>query len=131
MIQDIKPGLAGEADETVTAARTASYWGSGLVDAYGTPAMIALMENAAVAALQKWLPPGQSSVGTEVCVKHMAATPVGMRVRARATVAAVDGRKISFQVEAYDERERIGEGTHTRFIIDQPRFNERLQQKIS
>ncbi len=130
MIQDIKPGLAGEADETVTAARTASYWGSGLVDAYGTPAMIALMENAAVAALQKWLPPGQSSVGTEVCVKHLAATPVGMRVRARATVTAVDGRKISFQVEAYDEREKIGEGTHTRFIIDQPRFNERLQQKI-
>ncbi len=129
MIQDIKPGLVGEADELVTATRTASYWGSGLVEAYGTPAMVALMENAAVAALQKFLTPGQTSVGTEICVKHLAATPVGMRARARATVTAIDGRKVSFQVSAFDEREQIGEGTHTRFIVDEPRFNERLQLK--
>src|SRR5512144_55687 len=119
MLQDIKPGLVGEADETVTASRTASFFGSGLVEAYATPAMIALMENAAVAALQKWLTPGQTSVGTEVCIKHTAATPVGMHVRARATVTAVEGRKVTFQVEAYDDREKIGEGTHTRFIIDE------------
>ncbi len=129
MLQDIEPGLVGEADETVTAARTASYFGSGLVQAYATPAMIALMENAAVAALQKWLTPGQTSVGTEVSVKHSAATPVGMHIHARAVVTAVDGRKISFQVEAYDDREKIGEGTHTRFIVDEPRFNERLKDK--
>lgn len=130
MLEDIKPGLVGEADETVSTARTASYYGSGLVAAYGTPAMIALMENAAVAALQKHLGPGQTSVGTEVCIKHMAATPIGMHARARATVTTVEGRRVSFTVEAWDDREKIGEGTHTRFVVDETRFNERLQNKI-
>ncbi len=130
MIQDIKAGLVGEADETVSTARTASYYGSGLVAAYGTPAMVALMENAAVAALQKYLGPGQTSVGIEVCIKHTAATPVGMHAHARATVTAVDGRQVKFQVEAWDDREKIGEGTHTRFVVDEARFNERLAKKI-
>ncbi len=130
MIQDIKPGLVGEADETVSTARTASYYGSGLVAAYGTPAMIALMENAAVAALQKFLAPGQTSVGTEVCIKHIAATPVGMHAHARATVTGVDGRQVKFQVEAWDDREKIGEGTHMRFIVDESRFSDRLSKKI-
>lgn len=130
MIQDIKPGLVGEADETVSTARTAAYFGSGLVAAYGTPALVALMENAAVAALQKYLIPGQTSVGTEVCIKHLAATPVGMHAHARATVTAIDGRWVSFQIEAWDDREKIGEGTHTRFIVDEARFNERLQNKL-
>jgi fluoroacetyl-CoA thioesterase len=129
MINDIKPGLVGEADETVSKTRTASYYGSGLVAAYGTPAMIALMENAAVAALQRHLSPGQTSVGTEVCIKHLAATPVGMHVHARATVTAVDGRKITFLVEAWDDQEKIGEGAHTRFVADEARFNERLSKK--
>lgn len=129
MLDDIKPGISGEADEMVSTARTASYYGSGLVAAYGTPAMIALMENAAVAALQKHLGPGQTSVGTEVCIRHLAATPVGMHARARATVTSVEGRKISFQVEAWDDKEKIGEGTHTRFVADEARFNERLASK--
>lgn len=130
MLEDIKPGMIGEADETVSTARTASFFGSGLVAAYGTPALIALMENAAVAALQKHLGRGQTSVGTEVCVKHLAATPVGMHAHARATVTAVDGRQVVFQVEAWDDREKIGEGTHTRFVVDEARFNDRLQKKI-
>ncbi len=130
MIEDIKPGIVGEADETVSTTRTASFFGSGLVAAYATPAMIALMENASVAALQRYLGPGQTSVGTEVCIKHIAATPVGMHARARATVTAIDGRRVTFQVEAWDDREKIGEGTHQRFIVDQARFNDRLQQKI-
>ena len=130
MIQDIKPGIIGEADETVSDARTAAFFGSGLVAAYGTPALIALMENATVAALHKYLGPGQTSVGVEVCVKHLAATPVGMHAHARATVNTVDGRKVVFQVEAWDDRERIGEGTVTRFVVDEARFNERLQKKI-
>ena len=104
MIQDIKTGIVGEADETVSNMRTASFFGSGLVAAYGTPAMIALMENASVAALQRYLGPGQTSVGTEVCIKHIAATPVGMHVHARATVTAVDGRRVTFQIEAWDDR---------------------------
>lgn len=130
MLENIKPGMIGEADETVSTARTASYFGSGLVAAYGTPAMIALMENAAVAALQQYLGPGQTSVGTEVCIKHLAATPVGMHAHARATVTSVDGRQVVFRVEAWDDREKIGEGTHARFVVDEARFNDRLQKKI-
>ena len=129
MIENIKPGLVGEADETVSSSRTAAFFGSGLVAAYGTPAMVALMENATVAALHKYLGPGQTSVGTEVCIKHLAATPVGMHARARATVTAVDGRKVVFQVEAWDDREKIGEGTVTRFVVDEARFNDRLEKK--
>jgi predicted thioesterase len=130
MIQDIKPGQTGEADETVSSARTAAFYGSGLVASYGTPAMIALMENATVAAIQKYLAPGQTSVGVEVCVKHLAATPVGMHARARAIITAIDGRKVTFQVEAWDDREKIGEGTVVRFVVDEARFNGRLQQKV-
>lgn len=129
MIENIKPGLVGEADETVSSSRTAAFFGSGLVAAYGTPAMVALMENATVAALHKYLGPGQTSVGTEVCIKHLAATPVGMHARARATVTAVDGRQVTFQVEAWDDREKIGEGTVTRFVVDEARFNDRLEKK--
>ena len=129
MIENIKPGLVGEADETVSSSRTAAFFGSGLVAAYGTPAMVALMENATVAALHKYLGPGQTSVGTEVCIKHLAATPVGMHARARAMVTAVDGRKVVFQVEAWDDREKIGEGTVIRFVVDEARFNDRLEKK--
>jgi predicted thioesterase len=129
MIENIKPGLVGEADETVSSSRTAAFFGSGLVAAYGTPAMVALMENATVAALHKYLGPGQTSVGTEVCIKHLAATPVGMHARARATVTAVDGRQVTFQVEAWDDREKIGEGTVKRFVVDEARFNDRLSKK--
>ncbi len=130
MLEDIRPGMVGEADETVSTARTASYFGNGLVAAYATPAMISLMENASVAAIQRYLAPGQTSVGTEVHVKHLAATPVGMHAHARAIVTAVDSRRVTFQVEAWDDREKIGEGTHTRVIIDEARFNDRLAQKI-
>ena len=129
MIENIKPGLVGEADETVSSSRTAAFFGSGLVAAYGTPAMVALMENATVAALHKYLGPGQTSVGTEVCIKHIAATPVGMHARSRATVTAVDGRQVTFQVEAWDDREKIGEGTVKRFVVDESRFNDRLEKK--
>lgn len=129
MLEDIKPGIVGEADEDISTSRTAAFFGSGLVPAYGTPAMVALMENSAVAAIQKYLGPGQTSVGTDVCIKHLAASPVGMRARARATVTAVNGRRIEFQIEAWDDREKIGEGTHARFVVDEARFMERLEKK--
>ncbi len=123
------PGLVGETSVTVTDRLTAALHGSGLVPAYATPAMIALMENASVAAIQAYLDPGQTSVGIEINVKHLAATPVGMKVRARAEVTAVDGRRVSFQVQAWDDREKIGEGTHVRAIVDDARFKERMAQK--
>ena len=126
---ELKPGLVGESNEIVTEQSTAASHGSGLVSAFATPAMIALMENASVAAIQKHLGAGQTSVGTQVNIQHLAATPVGMRVRARSEVTAVDGRRVSFKVEAWDDREKIGEGTHARMIVDDARFKERLVQK--
>ncbi len=130
-MEEIKPGLVGESTQMVTKEVTAASFGSGLVPAFATPAMVALMENASVNAIQKHLAAGQTSVGIEVSVKHLAATPVGMHVRARAQVLSVDGRRVSFAVQAWDDREKIGEGTHQRMIVDEARFNERIKQKMS
>ncbi len=94
-----------------------------------TPEMIRLMEKAAVAAVDHLLPDGYRTVGVEVNVRHLAATPVGMRVRAQAELTAVEGRKLTFRVEAFDEVERIGEGEHKRAIIDVERFRERVEAK--
>jgi predicted thioesterase len=126
---ELKPGLVGESTETVTDKLTAESHGSGLVPAFATPAMVALMENASVAAIRQYLGAGQTSVGIEVNVKHLAATPVGMRVRARSEVTAIDGRRVSFKVEAWDDKEKIGEGTHTRAIVDDARFKQRIAEK--
>jgi predicted thioesterase len=128
-MSELKPGLVGESTAVVTDALTAASYGSGLVRAFATPAMIALMENASVAAIQPYLDAGQTSVGTEINVKHLAATPVGMHIRARAELTAVEGRRLSFQVDAWDDKEKIGEGTHVRAIIDNARFAERLAKK--
>ncbi len=128
-MEEIKPGLIGESAQKVTEELTAAAFDSGLVPAFATPAMVALMENASVNAIQKYLPAGQTSVGIEVSVKHLAATPVGMSARARAEVLSVDGRRVSFKVEAWDDREKIGEGTHQRMIVDAARFNERINKK--
>ena len=128
-MDELKPGLVGESAWLITRELTAAAHGSGLVAAFATPALVALMENASVNAIQKTLPPGQTSVGIEINVKHIAATPVGMRVRARAEVIAVEGRRVTLKVEAWDDREKVGEGTHQRMVVDEARFNERFQQK--
>ena len=128
-MDELQPGLVGESNTIVTGELTAASHGSGLVPAFATPAMIALMENASVKALEGRLEPGQTSVGTGIDVKHLAATPLGMTVRARAEVIAVDGRRITLRVEAWDDRDKIGEGTHVRAVIDDARFKERLAEK--
>jgi predicted thioesterase len=125
----IQPGLVGEKMTTVTDVLLATHLGSGSIDVYGTPAMVALMESAAVAAIDPRLPEDQASVGIALDVKHLAATPTGHRVRARAKVIAVDGRKVTLTVEAWDEQELIGTGTHTRYIIDVARFVDKAQAK--
>ena len=127
----IQPGQTGEASTTVGPEQTARHLGSGGIDVYATPAMIALMEASAVAAIDHRLPPGQASVGTALDVKHLAATPLGQPVRAEAEVLSVDGRRVDFRVRAWDAHELIGEGTHTRFVIDIDRFLKRLQDKES
>jgi len=128
-MREIKIGLTAELVEVVTDELTANALGSGLVPALATPAMIALMENASVSAIREYLEFGETSVGIEVNVKHLAATPVGMRVLARAEVLSVDKRRVTFRVEAWDGKERIGEGTHVRAIVDEARFEERIAQK--
>jgi fluoroacetyl-CoA thioesterase len=128
-MREIKMGLTGELTEVVTDELTANALGSGLVPALATPAMIALMENASVSAIREHLDVGETSVGIEVNVKHVAATPVGMRVRARAEVLSVDKRRVTFRVEAWDDKERIGEGTHVRVVVDEARFRERIARK--
>lgn len=125
----IQPGTAGEQVTTVTAEQTARHLGSGGLDVFATPAMIALMEAAAVKAIDSLLGAGQASVGTAIDVRHLAATPLGQRVRAHAEVTVVDGRQVSFRVQAWDERELIGEGEHTRFVIDVERFARRVEEK--
>ena len=129
-MEELKPGLSAEVSEFVSEQLTAVSVRSGLVSAYATPSMIALMENASVTTIQKCLSKGQTSVGVEVNIKHLAATPVGVRVRARAEVLAIDGRRVTFKVEAWDPKEKIGEGTHARVIVDAARFKDRVEQKL-
>jgi predicted thioesterase len=92
--------------------------------------MINLFEAAALAAIERLLPPGYQSLGTVLNIRHIAATPVGMRVNATAVVQKVDGRTVFFRVEAHDERELIGDGTHERVIVNVARFDERVQRKL-
>ena len=128
-MERLAPGLTGEAERTVTDELTADAWGSGLVPVLGTPALVALIEEAAVTALEGHLPSGQTSVGVRIDVRHLAATPVGMRVRARADLVAVEGRHLIFQAEAWDEAEKVGEATHERVVVDGDRFMERVEKK--
>lgn len=125
----IEPGLVGESAEVVTPELTAAAHGSGLVAGFATPAMVALMEGAAFNATRPLLPPGQTTVGIHVDVKHLAATPIGMRVHARAELTRVEGRRLEFRVEAWDDVEKIGEGIHARMIVDEARFNDRFEKK--
>ncbi|MBN1435148.1 thioesterase family protein [Candidatus Fermentibacterales bacterium] len=113
----------------VSRGNTASAVGSGGVDVFATPSMILLMEQAAREAVQPLLPDGHTTVGTRVEVSHLAATPLGERVRATARVVAVDGRKLVYEVEARDEHTKVGEGRHERFVIDLGRFLAKLSQR--
>lgn len=126
---ELKPGLIGRAELVVGAEHLASAVGSGLVDVFSTPMLIALLENAAVDAVSPALGPGQTSVGVHLDVKHLAATPRGMRVCAHAELTGVNGRMLSFKVWAEDERDRIGEGTHQRAMVDRARFEQKVAEK--
>jgi fluoroacetyl-CoA thioesterase len=121
-MSEIVPGLSAELELTVTDDDTASKWGSGLVPVFSTPALVGLMESAAVKALSGHLSPGQTTVGGHIDVHHLAATPVGMKVRAKAELTVVDGRKLTFKIQAWDEVELIGEADHERFVVDEAKF---------
>ena len=125
----LKTGLKGRAEATVAYKDTAKAVASGLAEVFATPSMIALMENAAYLAVQPLLPEGMSTVGVRIDAKHIAATPVGLKVWAEAALAETDGRRLTFDIEAFDEKEKIGEARHERFIIDEQKFMSRAQAK--
>jgi fluoroacetyl-CoA thioesterase len=125
----LSPGLSAEVEIIVSETETAVHLGSGSITVYATPALVALMENAAVRALEGHLPSGQTTVGGRIDVRHMAATPVGMVVRAKAELVEVEGRKLSFHIQAWDEVELIGEASHLRFIVEESAFLERANEK--
>lgn len=122
----LSPGLTGKAERLVEAAQSAAHVGSGSIEVFATPMMIALMEAAAVDCVERLLPPGCVSLGTHVAVSHAAATPIGARVSATARLEAVEGRTLRFCVEARDARGPIGDGTHTRVVVEKSRFLAKL-----
>jgi fluoroacetyl-CoA thioesterase len=113
----IEIGLTAEIEEVVTDRLTADALGNKGVKVYATPFVVSLMESASQAAILPHLPAGAGSVGTTVEMKHLAATPVGMKVRARAALVETDGKRCLFQVTVFDEVEKIAEGQHERFIV--------------
>jgi predicted thioesterase len=125
----LKPGMKGEKQVTVNDKNTAASFGSGGLAVYSTPSMIALMEGAAVKAVDSGLPEGFSTVGTELNVKHLSATPPGMTVRAIGELLEIDGRRLLFRVEAWDDSGKIGEGTHGRFIVENEKFLKKCREK--
>lgn len=128
---EIAPGLTGERSIVVEDRHTARHLGSGGLSVYATPMMVLHMEEAAHTAVEPLLPAGSSTVGASLEIKHLAPTAVGAHVTARAELVKVDGRMLTFKVEAFDEVEKIGEGTHVRAIIDIERFTAKLRAKTS
>ena len=127
---EIKPGARGMAELVVGDEHTAPSIGSGKVRVLATPVMINLIEAAALKAIEHLLDPGYQSLGTHLDVHHVAATPVGMKARATAVVTKVDGRTVTFKVEARDESDLIGHGTHERVVVNVAKFDQRVQKKL-
>ena len=126
----IEIGTKGYADALVEQEDTAKVVGSGSLLVYATPCMVALMEGAACESIAPFLADGESSVGTMMQLNHTSATPVGMEVRAESEVTAVEGRKVTFSIKAYDEVGEIGNAIHERFIVKVDRFLEKTYDKL-
>ena len=122
-------GRTNEMSWTVGRDHLASAFGSGLVDVLATPVLVAFCEDCARSLVDPHLPPGQKTVGTSIRLDHVAATPFGIKVRVTARLVEVDRRRLRFEIEARDEIELVGRATHDRFIIDEERFEERVQAK--
>ncbi|MFI3323567.1 MAG: thioesterase family protein [Rikenellaceae bacterium] len=120
-------GLKASSSTTVASSNTAIALGSGDLEVFATPAMIALMENAAMCAVAPELPEGSTTVGTAMSSSHVKASGMGAQITATATLTAFEGRMLSFKVEAYDGESLIGEGEHTRFVVDKTKFMQKVK----
>ena len=127
---EIAVGMKGEVGTTVEREDTALEVGSGSLLVYATPCMVALMEGAACEAIAEALGENQATVGTALNIEHVSATPVGLDVRAEATVTAVEGKVVTFEVKAFDEAGEIGRGTHKRVVINSQKFLEKTYSKL-
>jgi fluoroacetyl-CoA thioesterase len=127
MENNLRIGLKNKEEKIVTMNDTAKVFGSGAAEVFATPMMIGLMEAAAMNTVKDYLPEGHSTVGTSVNIKHISATAVGKRVWAEAELIEIDRKRLVFNVEAFDEDKKIGEGTHERFIIDEKKFMGKLK----
>ena len=127
----MQPGITNTVTLTVTQKDTAKAYGSGTLDVFATPAMIALMENTAMTSIAGYLAEDEATVGTEINVKHLSATPVGCTVTCRSELVETDGRKLTFKVTASDNKGVIGEGTHQRFIIKTDKFLAKTNEKLN
>ena len=126
---ELVEGIKGIKKIKVEDKDTAARYGSGLIEVFATPAMIGLMETTAQLSVQEYLPKGMITLGIEVNVKHLKATPVGMNVSCETILTKIDGKKLTFDVKAFDEIGEIGNGTHIRYIVDADKFMEKLNAK--
>ena len=129
--EKLKSGMKGSSTLIVAEEHTAPRVGSGRVHVLATPVMINVIEAAALAAIEHLLPEGYQSLGTRLDIRHFAATPVGMRVRAEVEVLGIEGRTVTFRVSVADEKEPIGDGTHERMVVNVSRFDVRVQDKVA
>ena len=125
----LQPGIKAEKSLTVTDANTAKTMGSGTLDVFATPAMVALIEQTAYTSIESELEPGWGSVGTSLNIQHLSATPVGMTVTATTELVEVDRRRLVFHAEVYDEKGLVGKGTHVRFLVENEKFQAKADAK--
>lgn len=127
----LQPGIKGRKSVNVSQANTAKTMGSGTLDVFATPAMIALIEQAAYTSVAPELEPGWGSVGTALNVQHLASTPVGMTVTAETELVEVDRRRLVFSAQVYDDSGLIGKGTHERFLVEDHKFQAKADAKLN
>jgi fluoroacetyl-CoA thioesterase len=123
---NIPKDIVYKQEMTVTLNNTAAKYGSGLIEVFATPAMVGFMEGTAQMSVHPYLPEGHITLGIEINVKHLKATPVGMKVFCESKLIAVDGKKLTFELKAWDEKGEIGTATHIRYIVDSKKFMEKL-----
>ena len=126
----MEKGIKNTKTIIVTADKTAEAMGSGTLPVFATPAMVALMENTAAESVEALLGEGNTSVGTMINVKHLAADPVGVEVTCESELVEVDGRKLVFEIKVFDREGVVGEAYHERFVIDKTRFMDKVQKKL-